>query len=94
MTPATPDHERLTPEASAELDLHFPPAGPCAFCGGPDKRHRLWDVFIGRAEAGETAAEIADDYGYSLAAVEAVLKWQPYQVPTHAGEGTTPQGER
>lgn len=31
-------------ECLAALDHDFPPCGPCAFCGGPDKRHRLWDA--------------------------------------------------
>jgi hypothetical protein len=35
----------------ARLDARFPQAGPCAFCGGSDKRHRLWDALDGGARA-------------------------------------------
>jgi hypothetical protein len=31
-------------ELLADLDKRFKKAGPCAICGGPDKRHRLWDA--------------------------------------------------
>ena len=62
----------------AELDQWYPPCGPCAFCCGPDKRHRVWDVWIAQADAGETAADIADDFDAVLEYVEAVLRIRPY----------------
>lgn len=59
----------------AELDELFPPRGPCAMCGHPDARHRLWDVII---DSPDTAGEIAYNYGVSLSAVEAVRRIRPY----------------
>lgn len=55
------------------LDKHFPPSGPCALCGDPDARHRLFDAIKGRYEAGEPARELALDYDVSVAAILAVL---------------------
>ncbi len=63
----------------AQLDKYFPPAGPCAFCGHRDKRHRLWDVVMGMSEGGDSAEIIAHDYNLSVEAIEAVLKIRPYR---------------
>lgn len=72
-TPPALDQQRV-------LDAHFPPRGPCALCGHPDARHRLWDAMLGRANYGATAAQIAEDYEvYSLEAVQTVLDVRPYQ---------------
>ena len=70
----------------AELDKWFRPCGPCAFCGHRDKRHRLWDAMMGRAEAGETAAETARDLEYPIEAVEAVLRVRPYRYWRKSGD--------
>ena len=35
----------------AELDRIWPACGPCGICGGPDKRHRLWDALEGQARS-------------------------------------------
>ena len=56
------------------LDDYFPPCGPCGICGGPDKRHRLWDAIRDRFRAGETAREIADDLGQPLRGVILLVK--------------------
>lgn len=63
----------------ADLDQWFPPCGPCAFCGFHDQRHRVWAAIMDRAAAGETAAELALDYGVPVAAIEAVLSVRPYE---------------
>ena len=65
----------------ARLDRFYKPCGPCAFCGFHDKRHRLWDVWLDMASAGESAKAIAEDYDVSLEHVEAVLGAKPYQEP-------------
>lgn len=62
-----------------ELDVHFAPCGPCAFCGFRDKRHRLWDAIIGSADAGDSAETIAAAYDLPLPAVELVLELRPYE---------------
>lgn len=63
----------------AILDEHFPPRGPCLLCGHPDARHRLWDALLGRHDAGDSAEELARDYGVAVEAVEAVLRVRPYE---------------
>jgi len=63
----------------SHLDRWFPPAGPCAFCGHADKRHRLWDALLGNFRAGESVADIASCYGLSYEAVQAVIYERPYQ---------------
>lgn len=59
----------MTDAEREQLDAYFPPAGPCLFCGAADKRHRLWDTMAERCAAGETAAAVAEDYGYPVEAV-------------------------
>lgn len=45
------------------VDEHMPPQGPCLLCGGSDARHRVLDAVADRVHAGDSAREIADDYG-------------------------------
>ena len=52
-------------------DLVGPFAGECAFCGGPDKRHRMYDAIVDMVRGGDDPERIADDYGMS---VESVLE--------------------
>jgi hypothetical protein len=66
-------------EYLAELDKWYPPCGPCMFCGHKDKRHRLWDVWMGEADSGESAEEIATDFEEPLEYVRAVLRIRPYE---------------
>ena len=56
-----------------EFDRYFPPRGPCAFCGHPDKRHRIIDVIAGRHKAGESLADLADDYDLPVEAMAAAV---------------------
>ena len=63
----------------AELDQWFPPAGPCAFCGSDDKRHRLWDALIGFHKAGDSVEWLARAYDYPVEAIEAVIRIQPWK---------------
>jgi len=74
VTTADPIQDRFP-----ELNEWFPPAGPCAFCGHDDKRHRLWDQLIGMNEAGDSVQTIAWQYELPEQAVEAVLRLRPYQ---------------
>lgn len=53
---------------------HFPPLGECACCGGPDAQHRTLDAIRGRYRAGETAEDLAADYGVSLGVILAVVE--------------------
>jgi len=59
-----------------ELDKWFPPRGPCAFCGGPDKRHRLWDAILSSKVSDQ---DLAAWYDLPLAAVKAVRRIRPYK---------------
>lgn len=61
------------------LDPHFPPRGACAICGCDDARHRLWDTIMARHDMGQSVAMIADDYGLTPEAVQAVLTVRPYK---------------
>lgn len=51
-----------------------PPAGPCGFCGAPDKRHRLWDAICSQFSAGESIDDLAVDYGYTRLEIEQWLR--------------------
>ena len=52
-------------------DLLGPFVGECAFCGGPDKRHRVYDAIVEIVRAGDSPERVADDYGLP---VESVLE--------------------
>ena len=54
---------------SPAVEAAFPTRGRCAFCGVDDQRHRVLDAIAERYRAGETAKEIADDYGISAGLV-------------------------
>lgn len=56
------------------LDQLWPKRGPCAFCGGPDARHRTFDAITGRFMAGDSIAALADDYEISRLAVELAIR--------------------
>jgi len=64
----TADRFILPPEVSAAV----PYSGPCAFCGGPEARHRVLDTIVERHRTGESASDIAGDYEKPLAIVEDV----------------------
>ena len=68
----------------SDLDKWFPPCGPCAFCGHPDKRHRLWDMLIDSPDPPEMLANM---YDLSLEAVQAVQQIRPYK---EMGDSTGP----
>jgi hypothetical protein len=50
----------------------WPPRGPCACCAGGDARHRVWDMMLGRARAGDSVRALARDYGVPEQAVLAL----------------------
>lgn len=63
-----------------ELDKHYPPCGPCAFCGFHDKRHRLWDMILNNYFFGHMApSEIAKEYEITVGHVIAVITEKPYR---------------
>ena len=49
------------PEPNPHFDVLHPYAGPCAFCGGPDKRHRLADSVVAYART-DGPDSIGDDF--------------------------------
>lgn len=53
----------------AALALMGPPAGPCAFCGLPDRRHRLLEAVGERVRVGEDPAAVAEDHDLTIDAV-------------------------
>jgi hypothetical protein len=48
--------------------------GECAFCGGPDAGHRIWDSIAERLRAGDTARSIAGDYDLTVQGVRALAR--------------------
>lgn len=61
------------------LDKWLKPCGPCLLCNHPDKRHRVWDVWMDMAGAGDSPERIAIEYDEPLDYVVAVLRLRPYQ---------------
>jgi hypothetical protein len=59
-----------------------PYAGPCAFCGRPDKRHRLFDAIKGTVAAGCTVKATAWDFDLTPEAVEWVVAQKRFPVPS------------
>jgi hypothetical protein len=57
------------------LDLLYEYAGPCAFCGYHDKRHRLADSLIENVRAGDSVRLVAEAYGVSEEAVSALVAY-------------------
>lgn len=68
------------------LDKHYPPCGPCGFCGHKDKRHRLWDAMMSRRAAGEASGDIADDLSVTPEHMAAVIEARPYAQRHHFTE--------
>ena len=64
----------------SDLDKWFPPCGPCAFCGHPDKRHRMWDMLIDAQDSPEMLAKM---YELPIEAVLAVKEIRPYRRGGH-----------
>lgn len=50
-----------------------PYAGPCACCGRPDKRHRMFDAIRGSHRAGDSIEMLSDVYGRSPEAIEWIV---------------------
>ena len=50
-------------------DLLGPFIGECAFCGGPDKRHRMYDAIVGCLRGGDSAEFLARGYDLPLETV-------------------------
>ena len=50
-------------------DLVGPFAGECAFCGGPDKRHRMYDAIVECLRGGDSAELVARGYDLPLESV-------------------------
>lgn len=60
-------------DVRAALALMGPPAGPCAFCGLPDRRHRLLESVAEAVRAGDSVSFTAEGYDLSEEAVEAAV---------------------
>ncbi len=67
-------YRKLTAAEIRRFDGFMPPAGPCAFCGGTDKRHRMTDALVGYHRAGDSPKSIADDVGLPIAAVRFLVR--------------------
>ena len=57
---------------SPAVEAAFPLRGPCAFCGLDDQRHRVIDAIAERFRAGDSAEELAEDYGIDPALVPVI----------------------
>ena len=60
----------------SSLDKYYAPCGPCFFCGHPDKRHRLWDMFL---ESTESDEDLAWQYETPIEHVKEVRRIRPYR---------------
>lgn len=56
-------------------DQFGPHAGPCAFCGHHDKRHRLIDSVVGAVLAGDSVEDTADDMDLNVQTVQAAVDY-------------------
>lgn len=66
------------PVTSPELlALIGPYRGPCGLCGDPDARHRILDAVAELVRAGDDPAGVAEDYGLTVEAVEAIAAGAP-----------------
>ena len=54
------------------VNVAVPYSGPCAFCGGPEARHRVLDTIVERFRAKESVTDIALDYGKTVKVVAAI----------------------
>lgn len=61
----------------------YPFAGPCALCGGSDKRHRLADSIIENVRAGDSVRLVANAYDVSQEAVTALVAYAAEQTRKH-----------
>jgi hypothetical protein len=57
----------------AALALFGPAAGPCAFCGLPDRRHRLLEAVAENVRAGDSILFVAEEYDVTPEAVFAAI---------------------
>lgn len=61
--PAETSLRRVAAGTPLTLDTAlYPYAGPCAFCGRPDKRHRMWDAIRESHRAGDPVDMLAEWY--------------------------------
>jgi hypothetical protein len=67
----------------AVLDVLYPYAGRCAFCGGWDKRHRLADSIIENVRAGDSVRLVASAYDVTEQAVEALVAYAAKRTAAH-----------
>ena len=66
--PASPHPAPLTIDTAL-----YPYAGPCAFCGRPDKRHRLFDAIRENHRAGDGIEFLSEAYDLPVASIEWVV---------------------
>lgn len=60
-------------EVRSALALMGPFAGPCAFCGLPDRRHRMLESVAENVRAGDSVHSVALDFGMPDTAVQAAV---------------------
>jgi hypothetical protein len=65
----------LAAHADPALDALFPKVGRCGFCGLFDQRHRVIDSMAGMLAAGEDPEVVAEEFGRTPEAVQAVQEW-------------------
>jgi hypothetical protein len=64
----------MLPPGPSVLDVLYPYAGPCAFCGHYDKRHRMADAIVENVRAGDSVEMVAEGYDLSEEAVRALIE--------------------
>jgi len=67
-------------DALGKLNEYYPFCGPCLFCGGRDKRHRLWDVWLGWHERGVSVEEIHRSFPkWPIQHIRDVIRIRPFR---------------
>lgn len=60
------------------LEARWPFIGPCLVCGGPDKRHRLFDAILENLAASDSVELVARLYDLTTEEVELItVAWDP-----------------
>lgn len=60
-----------------DIDKHFPRNGPCFMHPTRYARHRLIDAIRSRRRAGESIADLADDFALPISAIRAAIRSTP-----------------
>ncbi len=72
MLHTAPSFDLTRPPTSLD-EAMYPYAGPCWFCGRPDKRHRMFDAIREAHRAGDSVELLADGYQLTPAQINWII---------------------